>query len=265
MTLDVGPCDPWPVRWVCDVSAESPSATGYAVSAATRILWALTGRQFGTCSSTLRPCRVDCNSSWPAGGWDMWAMPTTYGYGYLDGMYWYPLGCGGCNTGECGCERVSETRLPDAVSSVTQVKVDGVVLSASAYRVDNNRLLVRTDGQQWPRCNNLSKNDTQTGTWSVTAVYGQEVPEGGQLACGELACEILKAMRGEECRLPAGVTQLVRQGVTISVPDFGDILMHGRTGLWLCDMFIMSENPKHLRQRARVYNVDRPTHRRTDT
>lgn len=265
MTLDVGPCDPWPVRWVCDVSAESPSATGYAVSMATRVLWSLTGRQFGTCTTTLRPCRTDCTEGWPGGGWDMWSMPTTYGYGYLDGMYWYPLGCGGCNTGACGCDTVSETRLPDGVSSIVQVKVDGSPLATGAYRVDNNRLLVRTDGQAWPRCNNLSKNDTQTGTWSVTAVYGQEVPDGGKVAAGELACEILKAMRGEECRLPAGVTQLVRQGVTISVPDFGDILMHGRTGLYLCDMFIMSENPKHLRQRGRVYSVDRPTQRRAGT
>lgn len=265
MTADFGPCDPWPVRWVCDVSAESPAATRIAVESATRILWALTGRQFGTCTTTLRPCRQDCTESWPHGGWDMWGLPTTYGYGYLDGMYWYPLGCGGCNSGSCGCERVAETRLPDVVSSVTQVKIDGAVLSPSAYRVDNNRLLVRTDGQQWPRCNNLNKNDTDTGTWSVTAVYGQDVPEGGKLAAGELACEILKAMRGEDCRLPAGVTQLVRQGVTISVPDFGDILMHGRTGLYLCDMFIMSENPGHLRQRGRVYSVDHPTQRRAGT
>lgn len=265
MTLDVGPCNPWPVRWICDVSSESPSATGYAVSMATRVLWSLTGRQFGTCTSTLRPCRTDCDSSWPAGGWDMWSMPTTYGYGYLDGMYWYPLGCGGCNTGQCGCARVSETRLPDAVSSVIQVKVDGSPLVTGAYRVDNNRLLVRTDGQEWPRCNNLNKNDTEAGTWSVTAAYGQEVPDGGRLAAGELACEILKAMRGEECRLPAGVTQLVRQGVTISVPDFGDILMHGRTGLYLCDMFIMSENPNHLQSRGRIYSVDRPTQRRAST
>jgi hypothetical protein len=160
---------------------------------------------------------------------------------------------------------VSEARLPDAVSSIIQVKVDGGVVPTGSYRVDDNRLLVRTDGQHWPRCNDLSKDDTQTGTWSVTAAYGQEVPEPGQLAAGELACEILKAMRGEDCRLPAGVTQLVRQGVTISIPDFGDILMKGRTGLYLCDMFIMSENPGHLRQRARVYNIDRPTQRRAGT
>lgn len=265
MTADFGPCDDWPVRWVCDVSAESPSATGIAVTSATRILWSLSGRQFGTCTTTLRPCRTDCTSSWPAGGWDMWSMPTTYGYGYLDGMYWYPLGCGNCDTGGCSCAAVSETRLPTPVDHIVSVKVDGAPLVTGAYRVDNNRLLVRTDGSQWPRCNNLNLNDDQAGTWSVTAAYGQAVPESGRVAVGELACEMLKAMRGEDCRLPAGVTQLVRQGITIQYPDIGQLLKDGRTGLYLTDLFLASENPNGLRSRARVYSVDRPTYRRAGT
>jgi hypothetical protein len=148
------------------------------------------------------------------------------------------------------------------VDHIVSVKMDGTPLVTGAYRLDETRILVRTDGQDWPRCNDLTKDDTQAGTWSVTAVGGEPVPTGGQLAAGELGCEILKAMRGEDCRLPAGVTQLVRQGVTISIPDFGDILMHGRTGLYLCDMFIMSENPNHLQQRGRAYSVDRPRMRR---
>lgn len=90
----------------------------------------------------------------------------------------------------------------------------------------------------------------------MTAAFGEAVPDSGRLAMGELVCEIVKAGSGTDCRLPPAVTQLVRQGVTISVPDFGEILMHGRTGLYLVDMFLTSENPKALRQRARVYDVD---------
>lgn len=267
MTADFGPCEPWPVRWVCDVSAESPTATGTAVASATRILWALSGRQFGTCTTTIRPCRSDCYDSWPYGGYDLWHGPTTYGYGYLDftGLYWYPLGCGGCASGGCSCSVVSEARLPDTVDHIVTVKVDGTPLVTGAYRVDDNRLLVRTDGGQWPRCNDLSKNDDQVGTWSVTASYGQAVPESGQVAVGELACEILKAMRGEDCRLPPGVTQLVRQGVTIQYPDIGQLLKEGRTGLYLTDLFLASENPTGLRSRGRVYRIDHPSHRRAGT
>jgi hypothetical protein len=96
----------------------------------------------------------------------------------------------------------------------------------------------------------------------VTARFGENIPDSGRLAMGELSCEILKASSGQDCRLPPAVTQLVRQGVTISVPDFGQYLLHGKTGLYLVDMFLVAENPKALRQRARVYDVDRMMPRR---
>jgi hypothetical protein len=99
----------------------------------------------------------------------------------------------------------------------------------------------------------------------VTAVYGQPVPKMGEVAMGELACEILKAMNGEECRLPAGVTQLTRQGVSVSVPDIGSIFSNGRTGLYLVDMFLISANPKKIMQRGRIFSPDRTIHRRAGT
>jgi hypothetical protein len=151
--------------------------------------------------------------------------------------------------------------LPSPVSSIVQIKIDGVAVTGIS-RVDNNRLLVRTDGQRWPRCNDLSKNDTQAGTWSVTATYGQAVPTSGQMAVGELACEIIKATNGLDCRLPPGVKDLVRQGVTISIPDFGELLKDGRTGLYLVDMFLFSVNPNRLATRSRTYSPDRIAHRR---
>ena len=66
---------------------------------------------------------------------------------------------------------------------------------------------------------------------SVTATYGEALPEGASLAVGQLACEIAKAAAGGDCKLPAGVQQLVRQGVTISYPDVGELFRQGRTGL----------------------------------
>jgi hypothetical protein len=261
MSADMGPCAPWDPIWSCDVSTSSPTATGYAASMATRVLWGLTGRRFGQCTVTWRPCRRECYPDWGLPG----QLPG-YGMGLLDygysGAYWTALSCGSCVGRSCSCGRVPEIYLPAPVDHIVTVKMDGTPMATGGYRLDETRILVRTDGQDWPRCNDLTKDDTQAGTWSVTAVGGEPVPTGGQLAAGELGCEILKAMRGEDCRLPAGVTQLVRQGVTISIPDFGDILMHGRTGLYLCDMFIMSENPKHLQQRGRAYSVDRPRMRR---
>lgn len=265
MSADFGPCEDWPVEWNCPelVAAASPVLTGYAVTMATRVLWRLSGMQFGTCTVTLRPCRRECYDTmpWGSGQWDGLASTPAP---WPDWRYWLPLSCGSCGSG-CSCSTVSEVLLPSPVNRIVSVKLDGAPMATGSYRVDNNRILVRTDGQQWPFCNDLSKDDTQAGTWSVTAAYGQDIPVGARLAMGELACEIVKAGNGEDCRLPPGVIQLARQGVTIQYPDVGQLLKDGRTGLYLVDLFLASENPDGLKQRGRFYSVDRPTQRRAGT
>lgn len=266
--VNFGPCQAWDPIWSCDISAKAPEVTGTAVQAATEILWAMSGRRFGTCTVTHRPCRRDCYDGYAWSNLSASWMTTWTGPGYLEagGYYtpWFDLTCGSCNGG-CSCARVSEVVLPAPVSSITTVKVDGIVLDSSAYRVDDNRLLVRTDGQVWPRCNNLSRDDDQPDTWSVTAVYGQDVPTLGRLAVGEMACEIMRAMSGEDCRLPAGIRTLVRQGVTIEMPNLGELFSDGKTGLYLADAFIQSVNPHRLTRRSRVYSVDHRSPRRAGT
>lgn len=265
-----GPCSAWTPIWTCDVSTASPAMTGYAAQAATEIVWALSGRQFGLCSVTLRPCRKSCmDTTWWStfgGTWygeSAWGLANGYGYAYAGPWgYWTDIACGQC-LGSCTCTEISEVDLPSPVSSIVTVKMDGTPMVTGAYRLDNDHLLVRTDGLKWPRCNDLTKDDTQPGTWSITALYGQDVPVGGQLAVGEMACEIMRAMRGEDCRLPAGVQSIARQGVTINFPDAGEFLKEGRTGFDLTDRFLSAVNPYHLTARSRVYSVDRPAHRRT--
>lgn len=255
-----GPCADWPVQWTCELSTLNPAVTGIAVSMATETLWALTGMRFGLCEVTLRPCRDDCGGG---GFYDDFGPPWTAQYWpqpALIGGLWFNLTCGSCSSG-CSCSRVPEVRLPAPVYDITEVVIDGTVLASSAYRLDNNRLLVRTDGGDWPRCNDLSA-DSGAGTWSVTARFGEPLPDGAELAMGQLACEIAKAADGGDCKLPAGLQQLVRQGVTISYPDVGELLRNGRTGLYLVDMFVATWNPAGLRQRSRVYRVDAPTVRK---
>jgi len=247
-------CENWAVTWQCDIACLSPTVTGSAVTAATDILWALSGRQFGQCPVTLRPCRKTCDSY---GGWD----GSSYPLPALIGGKWFNLICGSC-TDDCSCTAISQVELGDRVASITQVKIDGSPLVTGAYRVDDGHLLVRTDGGTWPWCNDLTKADTVAGTWSVTAVYGLPVPEAGKLAMGELACELSKALAQDTtCRLPRAVTSVQRQGVTINYADVTALLEGGLTGLYLVDQFIQTYNPKHLARRGRVWSPDVPTPR----
>lgn len=260
---------PWPVRWSCDVSTYSATATGTAVQLATATIWALTGRQFGLTTVTLRPCRdyardtpfPDAWLSWP--GTQQPPLGATASGGYW-GYWGVPALCGSCSQG-CSCTGLATVRLPAPVHAVTSVRVDGAPLVTGSWRVDDYRWLVRTDGLLWPTQNNMSLDDTHLGTWSVTAVFGTLPPPGSEVAVGELACQLLRAMNGEDCRLPSTVTSLVRQGVTIQMPDPAQMFQTGLTGLYTVDLFIQTWNPGRLRARAQTYAIDRPTHRRVGT
>lgn len=261
MATTTGPCAAWEPIWCCDLPTGSAAVTGNAVQAATEVLWNLSGQRFGPCEVTVRPCRRDCfGAIWPYGtNWPQWTGGTWPQPALVDGA-WLNLTCGAC-VGTCSCTALEEALLPAPVYAVTQVKVDGVVLAPGAYRVDDDRVLVRVDGGRWPTCQDLSLADTAVGTWSVTVQVGEAVPTIGRQAVGELACEIVKTCLGQDCRLPANIANLVRQGVSISFPDSQALADR----LYFVGLFISAYNPHRLTGRARVYDVDGPTFRRTGT
>lgn len=254
MAIGSGPCGAWPLRWPCETDTVSPGMLESAALAATEILDALTGYQFGLCTVTLRPCRDECGpgSPWPG---ESWPRPA------LVGGQWFNMVCGDCTTG-CSCTAVSTVRLPAPVHDVIEILIGGTPLEPGDWLLYDSSLLVRASGLSWPDCNDLSLPDTEPGTWSITAEYGQPVPESGQWAAGELACEWLRGLAGEDCRIPANVTQLVRQGVTLSFPDITQALNDGLTGLGMVDRFVRAVNPHGLRTRSRTYSVDHPPHHR---
>lgn len=257
-------CQPWP--YICaSFSAASAAITGSALQIASDILYKLSGQQFGICTFTARPCRRDCyGNSWPfdGGNWwqwgGMWPRPVLF-----DGA-WYNITCGSCS-GTCSCGPLEEAWLPGPVNSIVQVKIDGQLLSPSAYRVDDFRKLVRTDGQRWPVCQNLTADDSQPGTWSVTAAIGQAVPELGALAVGELMRDIVAGCPTGNCALPSNATTISRQGLVIDLVTYQEMLQHGLLGLRWCDTFISTYNPNRLQAAPQVYDVDGESWRRTGT
>lgn len=250
------PATPWPIHWLCDVSTESPVVTAASVLAATEILWSLSGRQFGVQEFTFRPRRYPYQDTpWGPGGWLDWSL----GIDWSVTSWPFPSAL----IGECSGG--SEIKLPEPISSVTEVRINGNVLAPTNYRVDDNRFLIRLDAA-WPYRNNLALPDTVAGTWSIKAQLGRDIPASAQFAMGELACEFIRGWNGADCRLPRNITTLARQGISITMPDTATAFANGRTGLYLCDAFIAAVNPNGLRQRARVYRVDDAgPYRRTGT
>jgi hypothetical protein len=240
------PCS-WPIDYsACGGGLPEPlaslPASGVAVfeEMAATYLWDWTGRKYGQCEVTLRPCRQPCyegvSTFWGGAGGPLAAPFTPV---LIQGA-WLNIGCGSCGD-TCGCDSTASLRLPGPIASVQQVQIDGEVLSSLAYRVDNGRFLVRTDGGRWPTCQNMNLMDGQEDTWSVTYTKGTAVPKGGQVAAGRLANELAKAACGDKsCGLPQRVQSITRQGVTVAVLDSFDDIDTGHTGIWLIDSWVAS-------------------------
>lgn len=243
--IDIGCCPEW---------EEAPEEDReFARRVATELVWRLSGRRYGLCAVTVRPCRKTCAEGdlpyWPGG----LAGPMTP---YIEDGAWYNARCGTCPT-ECGCSPLCEVVLPAPVHDIVEVRVDGEVVPPESYRVDNHRLLVRTDGDCWPDCQDLEAAPDEPGGFAVTYHWGIPVPPGGQYAAGVYACELLKACAGAgNCRLPKRVQQITREGVTMAFLDPMQFLADGLTGVPEVDVWIRSVNPHGLVGRSHVYSVD---------
>lgn len=259
MTQDTSYCDGWEPTFTCALPTGAEAVSGVALNMAAETLYAFSGRQFGLCAVTARPCRSSCyGETWPA------VVGTFVEYGTypqpaLYAGQWYNITCGSCGS-ECSCSRVSEVALPGPVYDVTQVKIDGEVLTPDVdYRLDDWRLLVRLGGEAWPLCNDLNLADTEEGTWSVTYRVGQPVPQLGKLALGILTDEFTKLLLcNSDCKLPKPVQSLSRQGVSLTFVDPNELFQAKRIGLYVPDLFINTTNPNALRRPSRAYDIDAP-------
>lgn len=227
-------CD-WPVQGICSddeadtcehLAGLSPEARQRVEDMAVEILWNATGRRFGLCEKTFRPCSRRCGDFW--GG-----LPTPW---RIDGN-WVNVTCNRC-ADSCSCGFISEINI-DQTYAVTGIRIDGVEYdpfeTVAVY--DYNRI-VRTDGEEWPMCQDLSVTDG-AGAWSITVLQGLPVPAGGALMAGLLACELAKACQGMDgCQLPKRIQTITRQGVTVGFQDRFEGLVDLRTGIYEVDLWV---------------------------
>lgn len=257
---DFGPAQPWISG--ADVSCSGATASDLDPWAiiASAILFEASGRRFaGYVSDVARPCRLGCRCGVQLLSRGHVVTPPSW-----DGRYW---SCAGRDRCGCGAQlRVKLAGYP--VQSVEEVTIDGQALLEDAYRLEGRRWLTRADGGSWPSCQDLSAPADAPGTFVVRYTHGQPPPALGQEAAAALACELWKASTGRDCSLPAGVTQVVRQGVTYTSPRHyargaADAAQRA-SGLPIVDTFLASYNPGQLRRRPAVWSPDVQAHARRE-
>jgi hypothetical protein len=245
----VGPCGwTFPDPLCCETwEATDPAIQAAAADYASVVLWAATGRRFGLCEVTVRPCGMKrCDDGlgewfgfeWSGGTW----MP------YIWGGTWFNCVC----PGVCCCEPRCQIRLAGPVDSVTEVTIGAVIVDPGTYRVDNGIWLVRTEGECWPFCADLD-SDLSDSVFEVTYLRGDPVPTTLLMAGTILECEWAKACTGDNtCRLSNSVTSLARNGITIDMTSPGELLSDGLTGIFEVDQIIKAWNPYGLKSRRRI-------------
>lgn len=222
---------------------------------ASTFMWGATGRQYGVCPMTVRPGQRRWDP-WTYEAYPVWPGqdPIVSGPFLFNGR-WFNAGCGSACCGNKGCAIV----LRGPVAAVDQVLVDGEEIPSADYRVDvanGAYLLVRTDGLCWPACQNFTAEADQPGTFEVTYELGKALPPALSIATALLAGEYAKSLIDAPCALPAKMTSLTRQGVTVEVePPAPD---DGKTGIREVDDIIAVLNPSGLKSPPRVMSPDLP-------
>lgn len=217
-----------------DLTAISEADRAYSITLASQVLFELTGRRWpGLCTVTgERPCGPHSHA-------------------------------------DCGCCALRTVRLSngpvDRDSLV--VHLDGEVVPDDEIGLFRGREVgfVRATAadpiRAWLCCQNLDLPLTEQGTYGFDYAYGNLPPEGSVLPTVMLARDYAMACNGgtcASCSIPDEVQTLVRQGLTITMPNPRDLLTEGFTGVGITDSWLAS---LRFGAKARRATASRPTAR----
>lgn len=254
---DIDPSD------ICPIWGDlTPAEKNTALNIAVMVMWAATGRQFGPCEITIRPCQSEWYNQqyrvypvWASGGWgDNSGMFFPYLYG---GQWYNSCGCGT----RCCCRPHCQVVMHGPVAQIVEVLVHGEVVPSSEYRVDVAQgvtTLVKTSPGCWPTCQDFNEPADGDHAFAITYARGTAIPEAVISATEILACNFGSAVKGAACALPARMTSLTRQGVTAEFIQQATDIDQFTTGINEVDMVIRAVNPGRRVRQPLVLSPDLP-------
>lgn len=235
-------------------------------------LASLCAYRIGVCPTVIRPCSARCApaGSWmaaPVGGGSGGGLPVrTIGTSFtphISGGEW--VNSCGCQSGGCSCGRVDEVILPGPVGDIVSVHIDGTLVPAANYRVDQgNRLVSISPDLRWPLCQDVTAGPTDPGSFVVTYYQGAAPSALIEMAAGILAAEFYRScMKDSACRLPRGVTRVSRGSATYEVDT--KVFVNGFTRIPEVDAVIRIYNPHLAKSAPKVLSPDGPSVGRRQT
>lgn len=204
----------------------------------------------------------------PSSAWSPAASGTRSGGG------WY--GTCGC-AGGCGCGPSDEIQLPGPVwqdlsrdypngrGYTIDVFIDGARVHDSRFRVFDGGYIVPV-GMDFPWSQDLTRPAIPEpgfsphqleGTWGIRYWRGLPIPAAGIHAVSNLACEIWKACAGVggECKLPRGVKDVDREGISYTLVDPESDLLVNMPDV---SAWVKSVNPYGIKEQSYVLSPDLP-------
>lgn len=204
------------VRAACglDETEVDDDTVEWAIALASKILWAASGRRYGTTGRTVRPCYEGDHAFGFHGRSD----------NRHDDLDVHVHSYSGYT---CTCS-LPELKLPGPIAAVEEIIYNGTVLDPSAYAIKTyghqaRRVLLRLDGESWWCCNDLTaspqtvaESDDSCPAWEVTYHQGRMVPLEAVGIATAFAEQLARARCGGRCaeNVSAGVTKIARRGTT---------------------------------------------------
>jgi hypothetical protein len=225
---------------------------GFAICAATDLLYVLSGRQWRSGHTVMRPCAMARAIAVGSMVYP-WGSMSGFGsaWGFPGGWMW-SAGFGFGGLGFTQGSDATEVVLQGPVTNIEEVLLNGQTLDPSTdYHLSGRQRLTLNSGLGWPWQQDPQEDPTQPGTAQVIYDWGSSPPEIGRMACVELTIELILGLSGQDaCKLPSRVVSIASQGVTVSLGDALNYILQDLTALPICDMFLQGYNPGKRRRRA---------------